>query len=234
MPAQCDPCAESKVACHWMLGTGPDFPCQKCYERKLECDRSSSRYLRVFSCQSCVLHASLLPPVLHPRHASRAATNTVAGPSHRSHLPPVGKRWSTLRAAGYDAPFPASEREASYTGLDPEHAALFWCSELEHSEAMIDMSYRQHDFHCQQLDKALARCQVLPPSDSPRLKCIKFTGPASRCGCMFSERCDNGKHCTNPVPKESSQDEGQGCADPAKDDSEEEGSSGEAEDWFGL
>jgi hypothetical protein len=219
MPAQCDPCVESKVACR---------------ERKLECNRSLSRYLCVFTCQSRALHASLLPPVLRPRCASRAATNVVAGPSRQSCLPPIGKRRSTSRAAGYDAPFPASKREASYAGLNPKCAALFWHSKLECSEAMIDVLYRQHDFHRQQLDEALARCQVSPPGDGLRLKCVKFTGPALPCSCTFSERCDNSKHRADPVPEELSQDEGQGCADPAEDDGEEEGSSGEAEDWFGL
>jgi hypothetical protein len=234
MPAQCDPCAESKIACRQMLGAGPDFPCQKCYERKQECDQSLLHYLHVFACQSHALRASLPPPVPRPRCASCVATNAVAGPLHWSCLPPVGKCRSTSRATGYDAPFPTSEREASYAGLDPKHAALFWCSELECSEAMIDVLYRQCNFHRQQLDKALAWCQVSPPGDGPHPKCIKFTGPALPCGHMFSEHCDNGKRCTDPVPEESSQDKGQGHADPAEDDSEEEGSSGKAEDWFGL
>jgi hypothetical protein len=228
---KCDPCTEAKIACRRMLGAGPDFACQKCYDRKQECERSSSRYCRVFTHQSCAASNPLPPPVPHPRHASRAASNMVAG---SSHLPPVAKRRHTLKAAGFDVPFPAIEREGLYTGLDPEHAALFWRSELEHSEVMIDVLYRQCDFHRQQLDEALVWCQVSPPDDSPHPKCVQLTGPALPRGRTLSERRDKAQRRSDPVPEESSQDKGKRRADPAEGDDEAEEFSGEAEDWFGL
>jgi hypothetical protein len=218
-----------------MLGAGPDFPCQKCYERKQECDRSSSHYLRVFARQSRVLRASLPPLVLRPRRASRVATNAVAGPSRRSCSPPADKCRPASRAAGYDAPFPANEREGYYVGLDPERAALFWCSELECSEAMIDASYRQHDFHRRQLVEALAWCKVSPPDDGPCPKRIKLTVPASPRGRTLSERRDKAKRHADLVEEEEPWDYGKGRADPLVSEGDSElAYSGDVEDWFGL
>jgi hypothetical protein len=168
MPSQCDPCAESKIACRRMLGAGPDFPARSATRGSWSA-RGPPRTTSGCSLASrACCEQPLPPPVLRPRRASRAASNAVAGPSRRSCLPPVGKCRPTSRAAGYDVPFPANEREGYYAGLDPERAALFWRSELECSEAMIDVLYRQRDFHRQQLDEALMRCKVSPPDDGPR------------------------------------------------------------------
>jgi hypothetical protein len=239
MPVQCDPCAESKVACRRMLGAGPGFPCQKCYERKLECERSSSRYLRVFARQSRAASNPLPPPVLRVRRTSRVASNALAGPSRRSRSPPVGVRPRHSRDAGYDVPGPAYELlvggNGRYAGLDSARAALFWRSELERSEAMIDASYRQRDFHRKMLDEALARCMVPPPDDGPRAKRVKFSGPGSpRARTRFGKRRDQGERRTDPEEEEEPQDKGKGRAGLAEDDDEEEEFSGEAEDWFGL
>jgi hypothetical protein len=235
MPVQCNLCAESRVACCRMLGAGPGFPCQKCYKRKLECERSSLRYLRVFARQSCVPRGSLPPPVPRPRRASHATSNAVAGSLRRSRSPPVATCRHTSKATGFDVPFPASEREGLYTVLDPEHAALFWRSELERSEAMIDVSYRQRDFHRQQLDEALARCKISPTDDSPRSKRLKLTVPASPCGCTLSERRDKAKHRADLVEEEEPWDNGKGRVDPLVSEGDSESAySGDAEDWFSL
>jgi hypothetical protein len=240
MPLQCDPCAESKVACCRMLGAGPGFPCQKCYEWKLECERSSLHYLRVFTRQSHTASNPLPPPVLQVCHTSHAASNAVAGSSHRSHLPPLGKHQHTSRDAGYNVPGPAYElligREGCYSGLDSVHTALFWHSELEHSKAMINASYCQQNFHRKMLNNALTRCMVLPPNSGPHAKCVKFTGPALPCACThFGKRCDKGKHHADLEEEEEPQDKGKGHMDPLVSEGDYESAySGNAEDWFGL
>jgi hypothetical protein len=144
-------------------------------------------------------------------------------------------RRRTSKAAGFDVPFPASEQEGLYAALDPERAALFWRSELERSEAMIDASYRQRDFHRQQLDEALVRCKISPTDDGPRSKRIKLTVPASPRSRTLSERCNKAKRRADLVEEEEPRDNGKGCTDPLVSEGDSESAySGDAEDWFGL
>jgi hypothetical protein len=234
MPVQCDPCTESKVACHQMLGAGPGFPCEKCYKGKQECKRSSSHYCQVFTRQSHAASNSLPPPVLWVCCTSHAASNMVAGLPCQSCSPPVVECPCPSRDTGNDIPSPAYEllvgRDGRYAGLDSVHAALFWHSKLKHSEAMIDASYHQRDFHCKMLNEALMRCMVPPPDDGPRAKCVKFSSPPSPRG-----RTHFSKRCTDPVEEEELQDQGKGRADPPVSKGDYESVySGNAEDWFGL
>jgi hypothetical protein len=190
-----------------MLGAGPGFPCQKCYEQKLECKRSSSHYLWVFARQSRAASNPLPPLVPQVRRTSHTASNAVAGPSRRSHSPPVGERLCPSRDSGYDVPGPAYELlvggDSRYAGLDSVHAALFWRSELERSEAMIDASYRQRDFHHKMLNEALMHCMVPPPDEGLCAKHVKFTSPASPRGRVCFGKCRNkGKCHANLVEEE--------------------------------
>jgi hypothetical protein len=223
-----------------MLSAGPGFPCQKCYKRKLECERSSLHYLWVFARQSRAVSNPLLPLVLQVCHTSRAASNMLAGPSHRSRSPPVGMCLHPSRDTGYNVPGPAYKllvgRDGRYAGLDSVHATLFWHSELKCSEAMINASYRQHDFHHKMLNEALMQCMVPPPDNGPCTKCVKFTGPALPRGHMHFGKCHNkGKHCADPVEEEEPQDKGKGCTDPPVTEGDYKlVYSGDAEDWFRL
>jgi hypothetical protein len=225
-----------------MPGAGPDFTCHKCYERGLECKQSSPHYHKMFTCQLRTVSNPLPPPVPRAHHTSRAASNAVAGPSHRSCSPPMGEHWHTSWDTSYNIPGPAYEilvgREGYYTWLDSVHAVLFWRSELECFEAMIDSSYRQRNFHWKMLNEPLARCMVPPPDDgAPCTKRIKFTSPTSPRGrACFSMRRNKGKHRADLVPEEPSQDKGKGRTDPVASSGKEEGSaaSGESEEWFSL
>jgi hypothetical protein len=202
IPVQCDPCAESKVACCQMLGAGPGT-LPEMLQEETGVQAVLLTYQRVFARQLHTMSNSLPPPVLHGRCAPHAASNMVAGLLHQLCSPPVGKHWHC---------------------------------ELECSEAMINLSYCQHNFHHKMLNEALMQCMVLPPNNGPCTKHIKFTSPASPHGHMhFRKCCDKGKCHTALVEEEEPQDKGKGCADlvVSKYDYKLVYSSN-VEDWFRL
>jgi hypothetical protein len=117
------------------------------------------------------------------RHSSgdprppRAANNAVDEPSRLS--PPVEEHGNAACDSNYDAPGPAYELlvggTGSFAGLESSKAALFWRSELEQVEAMIEAGIRKRKFYQKMLNEALARCMVPPPDERSRAKRVKFT-----------------------------------------------------------
>ena len=167
-----------------MAGVGPDSTCKRCHRKHLTCERISTRYRSIFARKLASLRAaSKSSRALHTRRSSsdprqsRAANNAVDGPSRLS--PPIGEHWHTAWDSKCDAPGPAYELLVGgtgyFAGLESAKAALFWRSELEDTEAMIDSAFRQRKFYWKMLNEALARCMVPPPDEHSRAKRVKFT-----------------------------------------------------------
>ena len=170
-----------------MAGAGPDSACERCHHKHQKCERVSKRYRSIFARKLASLPAAgKSSRALRTRrtssdpHPPRAANNAVAGPSRLS--PPVEEHGNEACDSNYDAPGPAYELlvggTGSFDGLESAKAALFWRSELERTEAMIDSAFRQRKFKRKMLNEALVRCMGPPPDERSRAKRVKFT----RCG----------------------------------------------------
>ena len=130
-----------------MLGADPQFACMRCFDKRLECERISTRYRFLFARRLATLRAARKSSGTcrtersssNPRPPP-AANNVVDGPLRLS--PPVKEHGNTACDSNCDAPSPAYELlvdgKGSVAGVESTKVTKIWRGELGKVEAMVE------------------------------------------------------------------------------------------------